>query len=109
MSAADGLTLAGEDSLEAARGAPADAPYALRFHLHPAVQPALEEDGAGVRLTLQNGSVWRFEASGLPLEVEESLFFASPEGMRRTSQIVVRTNAAAVPSIAWTFRKSRKS
>lgn len=106
---ADGLTLAGEDSLKAARGALPDKPYELRFHIHPAVQAALSEDRRTVWLRLPNRSVWMFDAAGTELALEESLFFASAEGARRTSQIVVRSVTTAQASLAWTFRKSRKS
>jgi uncharacterized heparinase superfamily protein len=107
--AIDGLTLGGEDSLKATRGQLADQPYDLRFHLHPGVQPALSEDRRSVWLRLPNRSVWIFEAAGMEVALEESLFFASPEGARKTSQIVIRARTSSQASIAWTFRKSRKS
>jgi uncharacterized heparinase superfamily protein len=107
--AKDGLTLAGEDTLKPLRGKLADRTYELRFHLHPGVRPALSEDKRTAWLRLPNRSVWTFEAAGLDLLLEESLFFASPEGARRTSQIVMRSRTSAQASIAWTFRKSPKS
>jgi uncharacterized heparinase superfamily protein len=107
--AADGTALSGEDALRAARGTLADLSYALRFHLHPLVQAALSEDRRTVWLRLANRSVWTFEAGGLPVGIEESIFFASPEGARRSSQIVVQATTAAAAAIAWSFRKGGKS
>jgi uncharacterized heparinase superfamily protein len=107
--AGDGLMLAGEDALKPSRRKLTDQPYELRFHLHPGVRPALSEDRRTAWLRLPNRSVWTFEASGAELALEDSLFFASPEGARRTSQIVIRSRIATQASIAWTFRKSGNS
>ncbi len=106
--AADGLTLAGEDSLTPvkAKAALPDAPYALRFHLHPSVRASMSEDRRTVYLALPNRSVWEFTA-GRPASLDESIFFASPESARRTSQIVVQGRTSVDASIAWTFRKGR--
>ena len=62
----------------------------LRFHLHPAVKASRSQDGQTVMLVLPNGQSWAFEADGLPLALEESVFFAAADGLRRTEQIVVR-------------------
>jgi uncharacterized heparinase superfamily protein len=105
--AADGMTLAGEDTLKPVKAALPDAPYALRFHLHPGVRASISEDRRTVYLALPNRSVWEFTASGRPASLEESIFFASPESARRASQIVVEARTSAEASVAWTFRKGR--
>jgi uncharacterized heparinase superfamily protein len=105
----DGRMLAGEDTLTPARRQLRDVPYALRFHLHPAVRASLSEDRRTAYLMLPNRSAWEFQAAGLPLQLEESIFFASTEGARRTVQIVVAAATSAQPSLAWSFRKTRKS
>ncbi len=105
----DGGVLSGLDALEPVRRELKDAPYALRFHLHPAVRASLSEDRRTAYLMPPGRSAWEFQASGLPLLLDESIFFASPEGSRRTSQIVVSAATGAQPSVAWSFRKTLKS
>ncbi len=100
----DGARLEGEDTLKPVRQRK-ELDYALRFHLHPLVKAALGADGRGVQLTLPNRCVWQFEADGMDLSVEETVFFASTEGLRRSEQIVVSANTGAHARIAWSFRK----
>uniref|UniRef100_UPI002FC7A996 heparinase II/III domain-containing protein n=1 Tax=Bosea sp. (in: a-proteobacteria) TaxID=1871050 RepID=UPI002FC7A996 len=52
-----------------------------------------------------SGEVWAFEASGLPVTLEESVFFAAADGRRRTSQLIVDFDAAATPQISWRFAR----
>jgi uncharacterized heparinase superfamily protein len=104
--AADGMMLAGEDTLKPVKGTLPDTPYALRFHLHPGIRASISEDRRTVYLALPNRSVWEFTA-GRPASLEESIFFASPESARRTNQIVVQERTGADATIAWTFRKGR--
>ncbi len=86
--AADGQSLVGEDALARTRGK-REVAYALRFHLHPQAKPTLAPDGLSVEIRLANRSLWRFEADGATIALEESVMFASTEGLRRTEQIVV--------------------
>ncbi len=58
-----------------------DVAYALRFHLHPQARPTLAADGLSLDIRLPNRSLWRFEAGGEPIALEESVMFASTEGM----------------------------
>ncbi len=102
--AADGRSLAGEDALARTRGK-REVAYALRFHLHPQAKPTLAADGLSVEIRLANRSLWRFEADGATIALEESVMFASTEGLRRTEQIVVQCETASRPQIAWVFRK----
>jgi uncharacterized heparinase superfamily protein len=103
--AADGVSLEGEDVLKPVRQR-RELDYALRFHIHPLVKVALRADGLSARLTLPNRSTWEFEAGGMVLAVEETIFFASTEGLRRSEQIVVAANTGAHARIAWSFRKT---
>ncbi len=98
--ARDGATLTGEDeiALDAAR---ATLPAVVRFHLHPAVRPSLIREGQGAMLALPNGEVWAFEASGLAVSIEESIFLAGAAGGRRTEQLSVAFDAAVTPQITW--------
>jgi uncharacterized heparinase superfamily protein len=102
---ADGTSLEGEDVLKPVRQR-REVEYALRFHIHPLVKVALRADGQSALLTLPNRSTWEFEAGGMALAVEETIFFASTEGLRRSEQIVVAANTGAQARIAWSIRKT---
>jgi len=102
--AADGRCLEGEDGLRRIKGK-RDIAYVLRFHLHPLAKPELAADGLSADIRLGNGGLWRFEAGGEALAIEETVMFASTEGLRRSEQIVVRAKTSARPLVAWSFRK----
>ena len=105
---ADGRELAGEDEFEAApRANPENAPYALRFHLHPDVAADIVEPGHGVLLNLPNGESWAFAVEGGKPELEDSVYLPDPDGPRRTKQIVVYGRAGHQPRIAWTMQRVR--
>ncbi len=98
--ARDGASLDGEDVI-ALTGTSASLPAVARFHLHPSVKPSLVRDGEGALLALPSGEVWAFEAGGLKIAIEESIFLAAAEGGRRTEQLAVSYDAARQPRIAW--------
>ncbi len=101
-----GRRIAGEDRIEIVspgRSAAGTDAFAVRFHLHPLVRPQLEPDGRAARLTLYNGRVWRFDAGGLPVTIEESVFFATPDGARRSEQIVVSSGFRTTNEVLWSF------
>ncbi|MGO4403815.1 heparinase II/III family protein [Bosea sp. RAF48] len=98
--AQDGSTLSGEDEV-ALSGMRETLPAAARFHLHPNVRASLVREGSGALLALASGEVWSFEAGGLPIVLEESIFLAASDGRRRTEQLVVAFDAAAAPRITW--------
>lgn len=99
-----GNELVGEDEISASAKM-ASLPAAARFHLHPNVKASLIREGEGALLALPSGEVWAFEASGLPVTLEESVFFAAADGRRRTSQLIVDFDAAATPQISWRFAR----
>lgn len=74
----------GEDCLLGPDGVP----LALRFHLHPAVQASMLPDGYSVLLRLPGGQGWRMRAN-LPLQIEESVYFADGLTRRGSEQVVV--------------------
>lgn len=82
---------------------------AVRFHLHPAVKTTSLRDGSGVLLMLPNREAWLFSADGLKTTIEESVFLGALEGPRRSEQLVVRTNVATTPDIAWRFTRTERS
>lgn len=99
-----GAELLGEDEIGASPTM-ASLPAAARFHLHPGVTASLIREGEGALLALPSGEVWAFEASGLSVALEESVFFAAADGRRRTSQLIVEYDAAAAPKITWRFAR----
>lgn len=103
--AADGMALAGRDRLLAAEGAtaPADAEFAIRFHLYPRIR-AVEMDEA-IELQLASGETLIFEADGVWPQVEESIFFAATGGARKCAQIVLRGKAAPGAELRWSFQR----
>ncbi|MBR0824936.1 heparinase II/III family protein [Bradyrhizobium manausense] len=112
MVADDGTRLDGEDTLSPPQGGRlkgANADFALRFHLHPAVKASRLSDARGVMLVLPNRDVWTFEALDDKVDLEDSVFLAGNDGPRRTAQIVIRQDARQAPSIRWSFVRSTAS
>ncbi len=100
----NGSELVGEDALSPP-AALASLPAAARFHLHPNVKPSLIRDGEGALLALPSGEIWAFEASGLRVTLEESIFFAAADGRHKTAQLVVEFDAVATPQVTWRFAR----
>jgi uncharacterized heparinase superfamily protein len=86
---AAGQDLRGEDLLAGSGRRARGTPFALRFHLHPALQASLLQNGAAVLIKTGSGQGWRFRAAGGTLSVEESVYFGDRGEMRRAQQIVV--------------------
>lgn len=97
-----GMRLSGEEEVTLARPRE-NLSGVLRFHLHPAVKPTPNREGAGVLLTLPSGEVWSFEAGGLPVAIEESLLLGAANGRTRTEQLVVAFDAAVDSRVAWSL------
>jgi uncharacterized heparinase superfamily protein len=102
--ARDGASLVGEDEI-ALSGTHESLPAVARFHLHPSVKASLIREGEGALLALPSGEVWAFEASGLKVAIEESIFLAAADGRRRTEQLAVSYDAARMPQISWRFAR----
>lgn len=103
MTLGEGL-LEGEDRLVAqGRGERADLAFALRFHLHPNVRA--ERLDERILLRLGSGARWIFEAEGALPTLEESIFFAGPEGGRRCDQIVLTAASPRTQALAWRLRR----
>lgn len=102
--ARDGAVLTGEDEITLSRQRDSLSAVA-RFHLHPGVKPSLIREGEGALLALPSGEVWAFEAAGLRVGIEESIFLASVDGRRRTEQLCLAFDAVATPKIAWRFSR----
>ena len=100
----DGATLSGEDEITLTTK-PTNLPAVARFHLHPSIRPSLIREGEGAVLALPNGEIWAFEASGLAVSIEESIFLAATDGRRRTEQLSLTFDAVATPRIVWRFSR----
>ena len=105
----EGDQLEGEDKLTPVGGKKASvltADYAVRFHLHSSLRTKVLGDRQSVEILTPSGQVWLFHAEGHRLAVEESISFATAEGVRGADQIVVHTNYQDYPSVSWTLYKT---
>ena len=102
--AADGSRLEGEDLFLDAGGGPkirtTRDKFAVRFHLHPSIKATKLTDGHGVMMMMPNKEVWTFVAPHDRVEIEDSVYLASPEGARRAMQIVIHGEAALAPRVS---------
>ena len=109
--AIEGHHMAGEDRLvpvKAGRKKQHHLPFAIRFHLHHTLRVAAMPGGTAVRIVLPGGDTWLFDAHGMPVAIEESIFFANAEGPRRIDQLVIHGHVPDVSSVTWSFsRESR--
>ncbi len=107
----DGAKLSGEDRLSAAgKTRPLYGKrLAVRFHLHPAVTAEIDQATLQVLLTLPSGEKWRFDAEGHNIDLEESIFLASPGGPRPTVQIVLQDEIVENRRINWSFTREDAS
>ncbi|WP_229426569.1 heparinase II/III family protein [Microvirga alba] len=77
----------------------------IRFHLAPGVKTSRAQGGRVVMLLLPNREAWQFTVSAGAAFVEDSVFLAAPDGMRRAEQIVLAFKPAETPSIRWRFER----
>jgi uncharacterized heparinase superfamily protein len=102
--AADGEDLRGEDQLSGRPGAA----FTVRFHLHPAVEAALIEDGAAALLRLPSGMAWRLRAAGAEMSLGESIYLGSG-AVKKTQQVVLSGTAAPGGStVRWALRREHR-
>jgi uncharacterized heparinase superfamily protein len=98
---ADGEDLRGEDRLTGLPGAA----FAVRFHLHPAVQASLARDANAALLRPPSGIVWRLRAAGAEMSLGESVYLGSGEA-RKTQQVVLSgTVPAGGATVRWAIRR----
>jgi uncharacterized heparinase superfamily protein len=107
--AQDGANLEGEDVFwgQGTGGAPREA--IIRFHLAPGVRASRAQGGRVVMLVLPNREAWQFSAAPAEAFVEDSIFLASSDGMRRTEQIVLAVRPSETPSVRWRFERLARS
>lgn len=83
---ADGLELMGEETLNGQGGRN----FALRFHLHPAVQVSLTHGNQSALLKLAQGGVWRLRIQGGDLSAADSVYLGQSGMVRRAQQLVIQ-------------------
>ena len=105
----DGKELRGADQL-VARGRKRireAAPYAVRFHLAPAIEVTATADGMGAILRSRSVPPWNFRCRGGSLAIEESLWIDGRGQAQRTNQLVIVGEISALGGeIGWQFRRS---
>jgi uncharacterized heparinase superfamily protein len=81
----------------------------VRFHLHPAAQVSMIQNGAAALIRLPSGQGWRLRAAGGTLEVQESLYAGGPGDPRRTTQVVVTGIAeSGAHVVKWALKREKK-
>ena len=84
--------------------------FALRFHLHPDVDAALDLGGTAVSLALRSGEIWVFRHDGrAKLSLDASVFLEKGRLKPRPArQIVLSARAMELETrIGWTLAKAQ--
>jgi uncharacterized heparinase superfamily protein len=105
----DGKELRGLDKLtsKGRRKIKEAAPYAVRFHLAPGVEPTITADGMGAILRSPGAPPWNFRCRGAMLTTEESLHIDGHGDPVATMQLVVIGEISGLGGeIAWQLRRS---
>lgn len=105
MLAPKGNMLEGEDVFWGEGTGASSAEAVIRFHLAPGIKASRAQGGRVVMLVLPNQEAWQFSATPAEAHVEDSVFLAAPDGMRRTEQIVLSIRPSETPSIRWRFER----
>jgi len=106
----DGRTLTGEDRLyegprKRRRAEPL--PFAVRFHLAPAVEVTTTADGQGALLRVRGDGVWRFRCRGGMLNVEDSVWIDGEGRPQPTMMLAVMGETPADGmTISWELTKA---
>ncbi|WP_247653844.1 heparinase II/III family protein [Labrenzia sp. PHM005] len=103
---ADGTVLDGIDTFQATGSVDPDTLYTIRFHLHPALKASLIRAGSALLLVCRDGEAWEFEAPGIEIALEESIYLSDVFGHRKSEQIVLSGPLESAPSVGWQFRRT---
>lgn len=108
----DGSELRGEDVLlpTTRKGKRGKIGFAIRFHLGPAIEATLGEDGRGASLACPDGTLWQFRIGGeeeeVALDLEESLWVDGQGRPRATHQLVITgMTSRSGGAFPWLFKK----
>nr|WP_204214756.1 heparinase II/III family protein [Microvirga pudoricolor] len=102
---ADGHKLEGEDTFRGDAPISGQTEALIRFHLAPGIRASRAQGGRVVMLVLPNREAWQFEVSPGEAFVEDSIFLATSDGMRRTEQIVIAVRPTEHSSVRWRFER----
>jgi uncharacterized heparinase superfamily protein len=107
--ASDGRELKGQDVLlqEGKKRKGSEAlPFAVRFHLAPAVEAATTADGQGALLRIRGSTVWQFRCRGGQLSIEDSIWIDGDARPHGSVQLVITGETPPDGhTIAWIFRR----
>jgi uncharacterized heparinase superfamily protein len=106
----DGRELAGEDKLipEGRKRRSDPVPFAVRFHLAPAVEVTSTADGQGALLRIRGGSVWQFRCRGGMLGIEDSLWVDGESHPHASLQLVITGETPPDGmTISWVLKRAR--
>src|SRR3546814_12595126 len=83
-------------------------PFAVRFHLAPAVEVTTTADGQGALLRIRGGSAWQFRCRGGRLGTEESLWVDGEARPHATLQLVISGETPPEGmTISWMFKRAK--
>ena len=105
----DGKELRGSDQLvpKGRKRIRDSAPFAIRFHLAPAVEATTTADGMGAILRAPGVPAWSFRCRGAMLAIEESLAIDGGGNPVPTSQLAIVGEVGAIGGeIVWQLRRS---
>jgi uncharacterized heparinase superfamily protein len=102
---ADGHRLEGEDAFRSEGPVSGAVEAMIRFHLAPGIRASRAQGGRVVMLVLPNREAWQFEVSPAEAFVEDSIFLATADGMRRTEQIVLAVRPSETATVRWRFER----
>ncbi len=99
--AADGDDMRGEDTLAGTAGTG----FAVRFHLHPRVEAALQPEGQSVLIRLPGGGAWRLQAEGAVMNLAESVYMG--DGTRQKTQQIILDGHVGTggATVRWAIRR----
>ncbi len=84
--------------------------FAIRFHLHPDVDVALDMGGNAVSMALKSGEIWVFRHDGVAkLTLDPSVYLEKGRLQPRAARQIVLSSAAAAfeTRIGWTLAKAQ--
>ncbi len=106
----DGRDVRGEDMLLPAdkRRRKGNTPFAIRFHLAPAVEITPTADGQAAILRLPSGHLWQFRCKGGALTVEDSIWIDGKGRPVPTRQLVITGESpAGGANASWLFHRAK--
>ncbi|WP_342238285.1 heparinase II/III family protein [Inquilinus sp. OTU3971] len=106
---ANGDELRGEDILFAETDTARGLPFAIRFHLHPALQLSPVQGGSSVIIRLPGGDGWRLRGYGGEVALEEGIYAGRGIDRRKTTQVVIWGEVGAESTgVQWILRRERR-